>query len=448
MKRQHIPFGAPLQTLEDGLLLRRGKPEDAEQLFEIERVEQSDDGVILADGIGYAVRDQVLGRRLGMDASNYTVVEDTATGAIVSCLCYVPLRLRLGNVDVLAGQIEFVSTDKQYRRRGLVRRQIDIVHQWSRERGDLFTFINGIPWYYKKFGYEYGLTYRKSYYGYISQYPLLPADQTEQFSFQEVTAEDEDFLYELRQNAMRRYFITDMLSREEFHNVLFGRHIESFVNPAKYLIKNTEQQPVGAIFYNRMIMGGMLSAQFLELISGVSWLAALPAALRFLTAQGSQITPIDAIPLRACGLRFGKSHPALEVGDTLLPCAGPAWELYVRIPDIMAFLTTLQPILEERIAHSAICGHSGVLRMHWYTGGAQITFADGKMSVIEAWTPENPDRGDAAFTAAALFPLLLGERSYDELAAAQNDCWANSAVARVLLRVLFPKQNSHLFGFL
>ncbi len=448
MDRQHTHFGEPLQYLEDGLLLRRGKPEDAEQLFEFSRVEHSDDGVILADGIGYAVRDQVLGHRPGMDASYYTVVEDTASGAIVSCLCYVPHHMRLGNVDILAGQVEFVSTAKQYRRRGLIRRQIDIVHAWSRERGDLFTIINGIPWYYKKFGYEYALTFRRNYYGYVSQYPPLPAEQAELFTFQPITAEDEDFLYDLRQHAMRRYFITDPLSREQFHFDMFGRHIESFVNPAKFLIKNTEQQPVGALFHNRMLWGGMLTATFFEVIPGVSWLAALPSALRFLVAQGAQITAIDKLPLRACGFRFGKTHPVFEVGDTLLPGVSPAWELYVRIPDVLAFFTALQPMLEERIAQSVICGHSGELRMHWYTGGVHIVLVHGKINVLEAWSPENPDRGDAAFTAAALYPMLMGERSYDELAAAQSDCWANSTAARVLLRVLFPKQNSNLYSFL
>lgn len=45
----------------------------------------------------------------------------------------------------------------EYRRRGLVRAQFDVIHQWSAARGQLVQVISGIPFYYCQFGYEMGL---------------------------------------------------------------------------------------------------------------------------------------------------------------------------------------------------------------------------------------------------------------------------------------------------
>src|SRR5205807_5192992 len=41
--------------------------------------------------------------------------------------------------------------------RGLVRRQLDLVHRWSAEDGHLMQLIAGIPYFYRRFGYEYAL---------------------------------------------------------------------------------------------------------------------------------------------------------------------------------------------------------------------------------------------------------------------------------------------------
>ena len=40
---------------------------------------------------------------------------------------------------------ELVGTKKEYRRRGLVRQQFEVMHEWSAERGELVQIITGIP---------------------------------------------------------------------------------------------------------------------------------------------------------------------------------------------------------------------------------------------------------------------------------------------------------------
>ena len=55
------------------------------------------------------------------------------------------------------GRIEQVGTDPLYRRRGLIRKQMDVIHALSDSKGELVQAITGIPWYYRQFGYEFAL---------------------------------------------------------------------------------------------------------------------------------------------------------------------------------------------------------------------------------------------------------------------------------------------------
>lgn len=56
---------------------------------------------------------------------DFTIVEETATGRIVSALNLISQTWSYGGVPVGVGMVELVGTDPEYRRRGLVRRQFD-----------------------------------------------------------------------------------------------------------------------------------------------------------------------------------------------------------------------------------------------------------------------------------------------------------------------------------
>ena len=89
-----------------------------------------------------------------------TLVTDTRTGAIASCLHLISQTWTYGGVPIGVGQPELIGTRPAYRGRGLVRAQFDVVHGWSAERGHRMQAIAGIPWFYRQFGYELALERR------------------------------------------------------------------------------------------------------------------------------------------------------------------------------------------------------------------------------------------------------------------------------------------------
>ncbi len=56
--------------------------------------------------------------------------------------------------------LEMVVTHPDYRRRGLVRALIERFHRVTAERGFDLCFIEGIPYYYRQFGYTYAVDHR------------------------------------------------------------------------------------------------------------------------------------------------------------------------------------------------------------------------------------------------------------------------------------------------
>src|SRR6266550_755436 len=117
-----------LRELGDGLVMRRATEADAERLGQFNAdVLRGQDAPDPAPWMDAWTRDLVGGRHPSFRA-------DSALIAV--------------------GQPEIVGTRPELRGRGLVRAMFDVAHGWSAERGDQVLAINGIPWFYRQFGYE------------------------------------------------------------------------------------------------------------------------------------------------------------------------------------------------------------------------------------------------------------------------------------------------------
>lgn len=114
------------------------------------------------------------------------------------------------------------------------------------------------------------------------------------------------------------------------------------------------------------------------------------------------------------------------------------------MPDLVAFLRHLTPVLEQRLSESIAVGHTGELKLSFYRSGAALKFAARRITV-EPWQPKLGAGGDIAFPDLTFLHLLFGHRTLDEVRHLRRDCWVNGDEARVLLETLFPKQMSNIW---
>ena len=145
-----------IRDLGDGLILRHATPEDTQAVVQFNREIHGEDEWDTR-GLDDWTRDLISGESPYMKASDFSIVEDTRTGEIVSSCCLISQTWSYEGIPFKVGRPELVGTKKDYRRRGLVRAQFDVLHEWGAKRGELAQVITGIPFYYRQFGYAMAL---------------------------------------------------------------------------------------------------------------------------------------------------------------------------------------------------------------------------------------------------------------------------------------------------
>jgi hypothetical protein len=124
-------------------------PEDVERVAALS-------GAIHGPGVAELTRALFL-RHPNVELADLFFVEHVPSQQIVSTLCLIPWVLCIEGVGVRAGEMGIVGTLEPYRKRGLVRAQVKRFNRRLNERGCLVSHIQGIPYFYRQFGYEYAL---------------------------------------------------------------------------------------------------------------------------------------------------------------------------------------------------------------------------------------------------------------------------------------------------
>jgi predicted N-acetyltransferase YhbS len=137
-------------TRADGIVLRDAVASDAEQVLTLVSQRLGTNDVPEAE---VAFRDVTSSD--GADDGQYLVVVDG--DRVVAVLALWRERVRIGEVEVPAGQIDFVATAADHERRGIVRDLVDLAHERAAARGDLLQILIGIPYFYRPFGYAYAI---------------------------------------------------------------------------------------------------------------------------------------------------------------------------------------------------------------------------------------------------------------------------------------------------
>ena len=439
---------AIIRDLGQGLVLRRAIAADAERVATFHAntlLGLHETGPL--DRLYYWILDLMSGEHPSFQAGDFTLIEEIATGKIVSSTALLWQTWTYEGTPFPVGQPDVVSTDPAYRRRGLVRAQLDELHRWSEARGDLVQGITGIPWYYRQFGYEMALSLDAHRTGFRHHVPKLTHGERELYTFRPATADDLPFVVAMNQQASSRSAIAAVGDEALWRYNLEGRSDRSGFRGEARIIETAEPVPrvVGLLIHSQRLWGsGELGIRLFEVKAGVPLLAVTPGVLRYLDATGAAYAERDGEGFGAFSFNLVETHPLYETIPDRLPDIGVPYAWYIRVPDVPAFVQRIAPALEERLAASAQAGYTGELAISLYRSGLRLRFDAGQIA-IEAWQPEHVEEGDAAFPDLTFLQLLFGFRSLLELRHAFPDCLVNSDDARTLLPILFPKKSSNVW---
>ena len=204
-----------LRDLGNGLIMRRSTPQDVDALAEfngkIHGVNELD-----TERVATWTHDLLASPHPTLRPDDFTIIEETAAGRIVSSMNLIPQTWTYEGVEFGVGRPELVGTLPEYRNRGLVRLQFEEIHKWSTERGHMVQGITGIPYYYRLFGYEMAFDLAGRRFGYEPNVPKLKDGEDEPYHIRPATEGDLPFIAEVYEHAIRRYAISCVRTPEIF----------------------------------------------------------------------------------------------------------------------------------------------------------------------------------------------------------------------------------------
>jgi predicted N-acetyltransferase YhbS len=442
-----------LRDLGNGLIMRRSTPEDADALSKFNgRIHGSDPQD--TERVAAWTHDLLARPHPTLNSDDFTVVEETTTGRIISSMNLIPQTWTYEGIPFGVGRPELVGTDPEFRNRGLVRAQFEEIHKWSAERGHRVQAITGIPYYYRLFGYEMTLDLAGRRFGYEPNVPkLTPAPaggagedgEEEPYRIRAATEADLPFIAEVYEYAVKRSMIACVRTPEIFKYELDGQSKNNLDRYQMYMIENRSGETVGYLQHRNWLGMTGINVNWYELKPGVSWLAVTPSVVRYLWTKGQEYAARDSKPRTSFGFVLGAQHPVYEALGKDLPSEHTPYAWYIRIPDLPGFLNHIKPALERRIADSIAVGHSREIKISFYRDGLRLVLEKGKLTSIESWKPSPDDEGAAAFPDLTFLQILCGYRSYEELHRSFPDCWCEGEDVRALINILFPKKLSDVF---
>jgi len=421
--------------LGDGLVLRLGIPEDGEQMVGFHQRE-------FGAWVGRWTRSLISGDHPTTGPADFTVVEDSRSRKIVSTVVLISQTWAYGGVPFGFGRPEIVVTDPVYRRRGLVRRQMELIHEMSAARGQLMLGITGFTGFYRQFGYEMALS--------LGGGQVVPTAKVERLSEDEPCAvrpargqEDIALIRELHDQVRKRELIAGVRSEEEWA-YLARDWSEEADDSRGWSVIETEGRRTGLVVLSAPSEGRMMVTQ-LELVDGQSLLNVMPRLLGHLCTYGDSLTEDgEAGSVQEIYFRLGGEHPLYPA---LVPQGGRAEEpraWYIRIPDLVGFLRHVRPALERSLVGTVAEHYSGELKIGMYRSGVRLCFERGAITAIDDLDPLG-EGASIQLPALTFLQVLCGRRRYAELARVLPECQGEPESIE-LLKHLFPRYAGEVWG--
>lgn len=356
-------------------------------------------------------------------------VEDEKLGAVVSALCLIPWRIRYEEVTLTGGEMALVATAETHRRRGLVRAQVARHAELLRQGGFDLSHIQGIPYFYRQFGYEYALPLEGGWH--IEPRQIEDGARESPYTWRQAKPDDVATLVRLYDAAAERLAIHTARDEAEWQYLL-GLCMGTEMAAETWLAIDAQGEAAGYLRIPRHGFGEGLIVNEASLLGAGAAQAAL-RQLKRLSGEHNKSYIRLSLPADHALLQAARCSEAQDQGHY-------AWQ--IKIVDVARLLSKLAPVLERRIAGSPFAGLTRNVGLNLYREAFEMRFEAGRLKEVASLGFS--DRGGIRMPPLLLAPLLLGYRSREELAEAHHDVSVRGDL-QWLVDVLFPKMRSFLY---
>jgi len=362
--------------------------------------------------------------------SDFSLVEDTVAGNIISSMCFIQQNWMFEGILLNVGQVELVGTDEAYRGRGLIRTHFAWLSDRLKEHNCIISCVQGTPTLYQKLGYHFAVPLKG---GIRLQVEQIPEPQPEpELMIRSCNADDLVELVTSYNNTIQNlgiHSVRDLaLWRYQEEQDIESEHAyETFV-----LVRSGKHE--GYVRIARHNKSKAITVRELVIKSYPD----LQAALAFIR---------DLALIRECTavvLQLPASHPAINVASYYGGQSIPSFAWQVHIPDWVKFFGTIKPVLNRRLSASLLKEYSGELGILLSEMQCIIRFeiVGGEISVISQ--EEGSDQWKMKLTVPLLVALAMGYRARKELESCHLEMQTRDE-AKYAIDILFPQTDAFVY---
>jgi len=357
----------------------------------------------------------------------FLYIKDSNSNKIISSISLMPLVWRFGITTVPVCEMGFVGTLEKYRGKELIVELNKLYERIMAEKGYIISVIRGIPYYYRKLGYEFAIPLDHRMFLSLLKIPL---GDLEYLKIRKADLDDIDFVVNKYTQYYGDFFISNIFDKDCYISKFFNDHYNEFI-ASTYIIE-TGGKSIAYFTFGKSYdnLGYDIKTSDINRECGIK-------ILQF-TKEIASVENPDQVDL---AVREDTDLAELigELGGTMYNTYG--WQ--VKVPNLKLYLEKIKLILENRICNSNFKGITQDLRISNYKTTIFLSFNNGQISTIkmEKGYPKELSC-DLKLPGSILFKLILGDRSFKEIKHIIKDAIVKHE-SREIINVLFPKENSY-----
>jgi len=356
-------------------------------------------------------------------------VEERYTGQAVSSLILEPLEWRFDNVIVPSCEMDFVATLPQYRGRNFIALMNELYEQVMKERGYLISVLRGIPYYYRRFGYEFVFNLDERI---TLKNNMIPDIKYEDFRIRKANQEDLSFIKEKYEEFFHNFYVSNKYEPISFKYKFINEEIsEKYFST--YILE--EKNKKLSFFFIGLSYD---KSGFSLIVPPISELNMNKILLfinnEFIDKQDNRGDETKFF----CSIETKFGQYLIKLGGVAVPSYG--WQ--VKIPNLTLFFKHIKLILEQRIEVSQFKGISRDIKISDYHEILTLKFSNGKVIDVTSEVKfSEPEVSDVKIPGPVLYKLILSYNSFEEIKFLIKDAVIKPE-SKPLINILFPKKKS------
>ena len=360
-----------------------------------------------------------------MTLENFYIIKDKEK--MVSTLNLIPLKWSIGGVTLKVAEMGFVGTLPEYRRKGLIRKLVEEFHKDIKNQLYDIAVIEGIPYFYRQFGYEYAIPLLEETRIRLDQIP----EWKPKITIRPFTEKDLAKARALLEGSQTRYYVHSVRD-ETVWKLQQKTSMASDPEPFQcYVIE--EKAKMIAYFRIRRIPNE--KELLLTEITEVDQLVA-QEVLKFLKDY------CNRYDLETLAANISYEEPFTEFLASLGGIRRvPTYAWQIRIVDYVRIFRKLAPLFERRLANSMYNRLTEVLNFNFRAFTIQLAIKFGRITSIKEIA--KGEKSPIGLNPLAFVQLMMGYKNRQELEEALPDM--RVAIShRHLIDTLFPKMSSYI----